>query len=463
MSKRIAVIGGGISGLSAANTLIGAGHEVHIFEASDRLGGKLWSEHVDGFLIESGADSFVASRPRIVKLCEKLGLGGELMPPVDPNRRAFIYRGGALYPIPEGFTGLVPTRFQPMMRSRLLSPLGKIRLLAELRIPANTSPGDESLASFATRRFGKEAYERLLEPLLAGISAADGKEMSLAASFPQWKTAELEYGSVIKGITASKPGKTEHPRTSGFLSLRNGMSTLVEALVSRLANNGIVPEMHAPVERVTQVGTAYHVHFEGRQPLRFDAVIVAVPAWNAASILQSIVPGTSLQLRAIPQRSSALVSLGYHDPSIVSRLRGTGYLIPAVARRLTGGTTWSSSKWSNRAPEGSALIRVYIGRGKGQAFIAQGDDVLIDVARTELRETLGIVAEPAVQRVTTWIDSMPQYTLGHLDRVAEIEQTISSHPGLALAGNFLRGVGIPICIQTGESAAEKVLGSLRDS
>ena len=460
MTQRIAVIGGGISGLSAANKLIGSGHEVHVLESTDKIGGKLKSEHADGFLSEGGADSFVASRPRIVSLCEELGLKEELMPPTDPRRRAYIFRKGSLYPIPEGFSGLVPTRFQPIIRSKLLSPLGKLRLMAEPRVPVRNIDGDESLKTFAIRRFGIEAYDRLLEPLLNGISSSSDGNISLAASFPHWKIAELEYGSVIKGLTAARPGEASNPRVSGFLTLRNGMASLANAFIPRFIDGNVQLKMNTRVRTIQGSGDGYLLRFGDGTTHHFDGVVVAVATWDAAELLRNLAPEVSRALREIPQNSAGIVSLGYDNPAIADRLKGNGYLVPSSENRVSGGTTWSSSKWSNRAPGASSLIRVYFGRGPGGDIVERDDDVLVEAARTELRESLGIVADPTITRVTRWIDSLPQYTIGHMDRIGAIEQGVGAHRGLAIAGHMLRGVGIPVCVQTGEVAASRVLESL---
>lgn len=462
MASRIAVIGGGISGLAAANKLIGTGYDIQVFEAGNSFGGKLSTEVVDGFLIEGGADSFVASRPRIVSLCEELGLKDQLISTADSALRAYIYRRGRLHPIPEGFSGLVPTKFGPVLQSHLLSPLGKLRLLLELRVPVDRSHGDESLRSFAVRRFGTEAYERLLEPLLAGISSSEGDQLSLMAALPHWKTAELEYGSVIKGIIASRPGQSSTARISGFLSLRYGMSSLVQAIVRRLSDHGARLLTDTQVDRLDRVDDRYRIESDGVSQM-FDGVIVAVPATQAAGMLGSIDTSLGETLASIPQASSIIVSLGYDDPAVQQKLNGTGYLVPSGERRLIGGTTWSSSKWTDRAKPKAALIRIYLHRQAVHQYVRSSDDVLIEIAKTELRETMGIVAEPTVKRVTRWIDSSPQYTIGHLDRIAAMEHTVSLYPGLAVAGNMLRGIGIPICVQTGETAADRVLGSLRTS
>jgi oxygen-dependent protoporphyrinogen oxidase len=464
MSHRVAVVGGGISGLAAANALCDAGIDVTIYEASSRFGGKIATDRVDGFTIERGADSFVVSRPRILDLCKELGLESELMPPDPRHRGAFISRHGHLHPIPEGFSGLVPTKFRPILTTRLLSPLGKLRMLMELSLPVNHTAEDESLQAFVIRRFGKEAYFRMLEPLLTGISASDGHDISLVATFPHWKTAELEHGSVIRGILAARPGQTSTPRVTGFLSLRNGMSSLVTALEHRLRSAGAQLFTGATVQDlVAGVEGGYTLTVDegsATQLMTFDGVIFALPAWEAATILETIEPDASAALRDIPQRSSGVVSLGYTQPSIGPRLKGTGYLIPRIEGRPASGTTYSSAKWHNRAADGTTLIRVYFGRGKGQEVLQHADDQLVAVAQEELRQTLGITEAPATVHVTRWTNSMPQYTIGHLDRVSTITQLIAGHRGLALAGNMLRGIGVPICVQNGETAAEEVASAL---
>jgi oxygen-dependent protoporphyrinogen oxidase len=463
MKQRVAVVGGGISGLAAANRLCKSGFDVTVYEASPRFGGKIATERVDGFVIETGADSFVVSRPRILELCRELGLESELMPPDPQHKGAFISRNGRLHPIPEGFSGLVPTKFRPILTSRLLSPLGKLRMLMELKLPVDQAAGDESLQHFVIRRFGKEAYYRMLEPLLTGISASDGHDISLAATFPHWKTAELEHDSVIKGIIAARPGHTGTPRVSGFLSLKAGMSALITALEHRLEGEGASLFANTTVQRLEPQPGGYALRVSDgttTRSLEFDGVILAVPAWEAATILETVEPGASAALRDIPQRSSGVVSFGYTQPAVASKLRGTGYLIPRIEGRPVSGATYSSAKWANRAAEGSSLIRVYFGRGKGQEMLQEPDSELIEAGQQELRQTLGITEEPSTVHVTRWTNSMPQYTIGHLDRVARITQLIGNHPGLALAGNMLRGIGVPICVQNGEAAAEEVASAL---
>jgi oxygen-dependent protoporphyrinogen oxidase len=463
MRHRVAVVGGGVSGLAAANALIAAGIDVTLYEASPRFGGKIATDRIDGFTIERGADSFVVSRPRILDLCKELGLESELMPPDPRHKGAFISRNGQLHPIPEGFSGLVPTKFRPILTTRLLSPLGKLRMLMELKLPVDHTADDESLQAFVIRRFGKEAYYRMLEPLLTGISASDGHDISLVATFPHWKTAELENGSVIRGIIAARPGHTSTPRVTGFLSLRNGMASLVTALEQRLRDAGANLLTSTTVQGLTAGERGYTLTVSDDSGTRLetvDGVIVALPAWEAARILETIEPGASAALRDIPQRSSGVVSLGYTQPSLSRRLKGTGYLIPRIEGRPASGATYSSAKWSNRAADGSTLIRVYFGRGKGQELLQQPDDRLVAAAQVELRQTLGITEAPTTVHVTRWTNSMPQYTIGHLDRVATITQLLANHRGLALAGNMLRGIGVPICVQNGEAAAEEVASAL---
>ena len=459
MTKRIAIIGGGISGLSAAYMLSGSpGFDVSVFEQSDRFGGKLRTDRVDGFIIEGGADSIVGMHGGISEMTTSVGLADQLITPDPSNEGAFILRNGKLHPIPEGLSGLVPTKFAPLLRTRLISPLGKFRMLLELRILVKQTPGDETLAAFARRRFGYEAYNHLLEPLLAGISSGDGQTISLGATFPQWSTAELEHGSVIRGMIDARKSGAGEAGIRGFFSYRTGMDTLVSALCAFLQGRAKLLT-HAGVSRLERRGAGYDLTVDRSGVQRreqFDGVIVALPSWDCARLLEVMDAPLSQTLMDIPQRSAALVSIGLKVADSRDKLNGTGYLSPQIEGRLASAMTWSSSKWQGRAPAGHALVRVYFGRGAGGDVVSLDDATLIQLARDELAEILGIRGDPVVTSVSRWIDSMPQYTIGHLDRVSAIEQAAARHNGLAIAGNMLRGVGIPKCIFSAQNAVAKL-------
>lgn len=497
----VLVVGGGIAGLATARRLaLGApGVGVTVVEAEARLGGKVVTERVDGFTVEGGPDSFLSVKPRGVGLCRELGLEGSLQSPVAANRRTFVLRGGRLHDLPEGLTGLIPTRLGPIARSDLLSPLGKARMALDFVLPprrARDGDDDESLAAFVGRRLGREAYDRLIEPLMAGIYAGNGRELSVAATFPQLRRGELEHGGLIRGVLAGKragakasaallaatpttsvppaptgPGGGGAAPKPGFLSPIDGTGAIVGALEASLRAAGVriltgvrVVGLAARRGGIGRDLVGYDVTLADGRTLRADAVVLAAPAWAVADLLGEagggLDPAAATQLRAIPHVSSATVSVGYRAADLPHPLGGYGYVVPRAEARPVLACTWTSTKWAHRAPEGRVLLRAFVGRAGQPDPTALDDGELLGLARAEFREVLGLTAEPVLARVFRWPRGMPQYTLGHLDRVAAIEARAAGLPGLAVAGNAYRGVGLPDCIRSGEAAADAVLAAL---
>jgi oxygen-dependent protoporphyrinogen oxidase len=445
---RVAIVGGGIAGLAAARRLEQLSPEagVVLLEREPILGGKIVTERTAGFVIEAGPDSFLSRKERGPGLCEELGLGGELVGRRPESPRTYVRRHGALHPLPAGLTGMIPTDLDALADGTLLSPEGRERFAAD---------GDESIASFVSRRLGREAYETLVEPLLTGIYAGDGELLSLQATFPGLRALELEHGSLIRGLLAqaSPPAAGLAP----FVSLRRGMDELVTAIAERLQSTAV--RTGVAVGSIERAGRGYAVVVGGVARLEVDAVVVAAPAFAAAELLASVDPDLAAAHAEIPYASSALVSLAYALTDVPHPLDGYGYVVPRAEGSDVIACTWTSSKWEGRAPEGSALIRVYAGRFGGRDVSAEPEDELVALAREEVR-LLGITAEPQLTRVHRWPRSMPQYVLGHLDRVERIESALEEHPGLAVAGAAYRGVGIPDCIRSGEEAAEAVVRAL---
>jgi protoporphyrinogen/coproporphyrinogen III oxidase len=445
---RIVVVGGGIAGLAAARNLelLLPDAEVVLLERSGRLGGKLLTERLDGFLVEGAPDSFLSRKPRGIGLCQELGLGAELVGRRPENARSFVRRGGDLHALPEGLTGLIPTNLQALESTALLSPAGRQRLAAERELPPAPPGDDESVASFVSRRLGREAYEALVEPLLTGIFGGDGDRLSLEATFPQLRVLELEYGSLLRGLEAQSPPQSPHPP---FLALRSGMQTLTNRLAESLERTHVR----------LNTGLAALSHRQGRgyvlnRELEADAVVLATAAYEASASLAALDRELAELLAEIPYASSAIVTLAHGRDDVPHPLDGYGYLVPATEQSDVLACTWSSSKWEGRAPEGYRLIRVYLRR------IPQADDeTLVELARDELH-VLGVRADPALNTVHRWPLGMPQYVLGHPERVEQIEALVRALPGLALAGAAYRGVGIPDCIASGEQAAESIARSL---
>jgi oxygen-dependent protoporphyrinogen oxidase len=464
--KSVVIVGGGIAGLAAAHRLAQTlpDASLTLLESDARLGGKIATDRVDGFVVEGGPDTFLAYKPRGVGLCRELGLEPRLHGTNPVIRRTYIMRGPRLYDLPEGLTGLIPSRFGPMARTALISPVGKLRLALEYSIPPRADAGDESIAAFVQRRLGRELYDRLIEPLLSGIYAGDGAHLSLAATFPQLRQAEREHGGLIRSMLAARrkasaparaaparAGAAGHSR-SAFLTPTTGLAEIVEALEARLAGR-VALRLNTPVVRVAGAPGGYRVHLASGETLPAEAVILAAPAFVTADLLAGLDPAVAAGLRAIPYVSTATVSVAYPLADIPRPLDGYGYLIPRAENRPILACTWTSTKFPHRAPEGFGLIRAFVGSAGREAVLDQDDDALVDLVRAELRRALGITASPLLQRVFRWPRAMPQYTVGHLDRLAAVEQRLTAYPGLYLAGNGYRGIGLPDCIASGEQAA----------
>jgi len=450
---RIAVVGGGIAGLAATRRLeaLLPEAELTLVEGAVRLGGQILTQHAEGFLVEAGPDSFLSRKARGPELCEEVGLGDELVGRRPENARTFVRRRGELHPLPAGLTGMVPTDLDALANNPLLSPEGRERLAAEVEIAPVRGGDDESVASFFTRRLGREAYENLVEPLTTGIYAGDGDRLSLAATFPGLRALELEHGSVIRGLLAQPA-----PTGAGlppFVALRSGLGALVDAVVGGLGHTSV--RTGTPAAAVERGPSGYVLTLADGETIPADGVVLAVPAFAAAELLAALDDDLATAHAEIPYASSALVSLGFHDEDIPHPLDGYGYVVPRAEGSDVLACSWTSSKWEGRAPAGSALVRVHTGRFGGRDTSAEPDDELVALAREEIR-LLGVTADPSFVRIHRWPRSMPQYVLGHVDRVERIEAALESHPGLAVAGAAYRGVGVPDCIGSGEAAAESL-------
>lgn len=449
------VVGGGIAGLAAALRLerLLPEPDVVLLEAGERLGGKILTERVDGFLVEGASDSFLTRKPRGLGLCEELGLTGRLQPRDPRHERTYVRLGDALHPLPAGLTGMIPTRLEALAESDLLSPEGRARLAGEPELPAAPEDaGDESIAAFVTRRLGREAYERLVEPLASGIFAGDGEQLSLAATFPGLRRLELEHGSLLRGLRA----QSEAAGDAGppFVTLRGGMGELVQAAAGRLARTRV--RTGAEVVAVRRSASGYEALLASGEAVGADAVVLALPAHAVAVLTAELDPELARAHAGIPHASSALVTLSFAASEVPRPLDAYGYVVPRVEGSDVLACTWTSSKWTGRAPTDRALLRVYLGRFGGPDVTTRPDGELVALARREVGETLGVTAAPGLARVHRWLRGMPQYVLGHLERLDAIERRLAEQPGLAVAGAAYRGVGIPDCIASGEEAAHRV-------
>ena len=455
----VVIVGGGITGLAAAYRLQAQPIAVTLLEQSGRLGGKIQTERRDGFVVELGPDIFLARKPRGIGLCRDLGLADRIQETNTTRRGSYIQKDGELHRLPEGLSGLVPTRLGPMMRSPLLSARGKLRLAMDWIRPPRRDEADESVGGFITRRLGEEAYTNLVEPLLGGIYGGDGHTLSLQATFPQLRAAEREHGSLLRGLlkTRAAPSPTASWGTA-FVTLRDGMDALIAGLAAHLT--GVDIRLNQPVHKVTRVGDGYAVHTGEAAPVRADVVVITTPAHAAGPLLASLDGPLAEELSAIPHGSTMTLSMAFRAADVPRPLDAYGYIIPRSEGKPVLACTWSSTKIPGRAPEGMVLLRVFVGRSDLHAVFERNDEAILALARAELKAMLGITAMPLFYRLCRWRRAMPQYVLGHPERVARIEQRQAAHPGLFLAGASYRGVGIPDCIQDGERAAQQALSFL---
>ena len=462
---RIAVIGGGISGLAAAHRLseLAASRrapvEAILIEALNRLGGTITTEHAGGYLVEGGPDSFLTEKPWGVDLCARLGLASRLVLTQPAHRRTLVLRGRRLLPLPEGFQLLAPSRLIPLWRSPMLSWRGKLRATTDLILPPRRSRGDESVAEFVLRRFGREVLDRMVQPLVSGIYAADPSEVSLLATMPRFAEMERLQGSIIRSLRRAAHRRAERngsgPRWSLFTAPAGGMQELVSAIAQRIPPSSV--KLRRRVTSLARVLGArpWRVNLADGTTLFVDAVILALPAPRAARLVGGLDPDLGEQLGAIRYHSSAVVTLAYERAGVHHPLRGFGFVVPRAERRPILACSVSNFKFAGRAPEGSLLLRTFVGGEAAQDLLARDDAAIAGATEAQLCEILGISSRPLLVRVHRHAGAMPHYEVGHGDRVEAIRRRVSQHPGLAIAGNALTGVGIPDCIHAGEQAAER--------
>ncbi len=478
--KHVAIVGGGIAGLSTAFALhvraatAGLPLTCSVIEAARAWGGKIVTHTVGGLVIEAGPDSFLSQKPWALALCRELGLDDQLINTNPLENKAFVFSRGRLRPLPEGLVMMVPTEIGPFLRSGLLSWSGKARMAMDLVIPRKRlADDDESLASFFRRRLGGEAFERLIEPLMAGIYAGDAERMSLRATFPRFHDMERRHGSLIRGLLADRVEKkpSSDPgleRRTMFVTLRDGLNTMTNTIIARLEKAGsqlrLGQRVTAIRARSTQTGEpAYSLLFDAHPVISTDAVVLATPAYVSGELIRGLSPGAAVILGAIPYASTATVSLAYGRADLGPRMKGFGFVVPRVEHRDLLAATWTSQKWSHRTPLSQSLVRCYVG-GVGREEIVTADDrTLTQRVRNELTEIAGIIESPIYVEVNRWERGMPQYTLGHLERLEKIQDALQAFPGLYVTGAGYRGIGIPDCIRDGTETAERVIRHLLGS
>jgi len=458
---RIAILGGGISGLSAAYELeqqkrAGANVEYVLYEASSRLGGVLQTEHIDGCVVEAGPDSFISEKPWAADLCRELGLGDQLIGSNDSDRKTYILTRGRLVVMPDGLMFMVPTKLLPTGLSPLFSLKTKLRMSQELFHPPRAVDHDESVAAFVQRHYGAEMVDRLADPLLSGVYGGEAANLSVRAVLPRFAEMERTHGSLGRAMLVARKKMKASPRKPPplFTSLRNGMQHLAESVVSRLDPASLMK--NTPAQAVQREAGSWVVS-AGLQSDQFDAVIVALPAAAAANVLRMASPELSGELAAIQYSSSITVGLGYDREVRRSLPPGFGFLVPRSEGKSLLAATFVHNKFPHRAPPDRALLRCFFAGNNAEKVWTLSDDQIIAVVRNELQQIIGLRADPLLARVYKWKSAMAQYGVGHLDRLDRIEKLRAQSPGLTLAGNAYRGIGVPDCVRSGREAAKQLL------
>ncbi|HEX3093837.1 MAG TPA: protoporphyrinogen oxidase, partial [Candidatus Angelobacter sp.] len=422
---------------------------------SGRLGGVIQTERRDGFVIEAGPDSFLSAKPDGARLCQELGIGDQLISSNDADRKTYILVKGRLVPIPQGLEFMVPTRVWPMATTPLFSFSTKLRMALELFSSARKEAGDESVGDFVRRHFGQEMVDRVAEPLLAGVYGGNAEHLSIRAVLPRFAEMEREHGSLVRATLKTKAQhKSKAPAGAKpqplFTSLKNGMQQMVEALVGSLPQASI--RLRQQNLSLRPVNDDWQIESAGINE-KFQEVLLATPAPSAAALLRQFHPALIEGLGKIEYTSSAAVALAYDEADLPP---GHGFLVPRSEGRKMMACTFVHKKFPHRAPEGMKLLRCFFSSSRMADLLQHSEEDLQEIARQELKDILGLTAEPKFARTFRWDRAMAQYETGHLGRVAEMEKIIAAMPGFHIIGNSFHGIGVPDCIKSARLAVEQI-------
>ena len=462
--KRVAIIGGGISGLSAAFYLekaraAGADLEYTLFESGQRLGGSMYSDRVEGCLVEAGPDSFLTEKPWAISLCKELGIADQLIGSNDAERKTYIVVNGRLVVMPDGLMFMVPTQLVPTALSPLFSWSTKLRMARELLHPPRPIQTDETVAELVERHFGAEVVDRLADPLLSGVYGGDAAKLSARAVLPRFVEMEEKYGSLSRAMLAAHKKMTalrKEPPRPLFTSLQDGMQQMVDAVAARLDPESIRLRTHILRVYPEDSSSSWRVAVEMNGEERFDAVLIATPANVAGTLLDGVDRGLARNLLDITYSSSVTVTLGYYIDQLATLPPGFGFLVPRSEGTRMLACTFVHNKFPHRAPEGKGILRCFLGGARDEAVLGLTDDEMLETVHRELKDILKLEARPIFARVYRWRGAMAQYEPGHIARVQRIEKRVAEIPGLALAGNAYHGIGVPDCIRSGMEAANSL-------
>lgn len=466
-NSRVAIIGAGITGLSAAYYLQKQRPDLRIsvLEASPRAGGILQTICQNGFLIERGPDMFITREPEALELCEEIGFADQLIKTNTTNRGAYLIHRGKLEKMPSGWTMMTPTNLWSIARTRLLSKRGKLRVLRELFTRRRTDTSDESLASFTRRRLGQEAFDNIIQPLIGGIYTADPEKLSMNATLKTFVDMERDEGGLIRGGLKQLKNRKGDAGGSGarysmFVTPKDGMQSFTDAIVNALPANTI--QYGVKVTGLQPVEDVLSVTVEGESAVRhYDKIILATSSQITAQLLKKEFPELSNSVGQIPLAGASVLSMGYTRKNVDHPLDAFGIVSPIKENRPLIAISISSQKFAGRAPDGHVLFRIFIGGALQPELLELADEKLIQSTREQLKDLLGVNGEPLFTDIARWTNTMPQYHVGHVELVDSIEEQLKSIPGLELAGNAYRGVGIPLCVRSGKQAAERIINGTK--
>ncbi len=461
--KKVVVIGGGITGLSAAYYLQKTIREkklscdVLLVEASHKLGGKFQTVYRDGFTIERGPDSFLERKKSAAELAIDVGLKDELVN--NTAGRSFVLANEKLHPMPKGAVMGIPTKITPFITTDLFSIQGKMRAAADFVMPRSKVSGDQSLGGFFRRRLGDEVVENLVEPLLSGIYAGDIDRLSLMSTFPQFYQVEQKHRSLIKGMkktTPTGPKKEVNAKNQGiFLTLKGGLQSLVKAIEEKLESSSVLKGTRV-VSIVNNNEKGYKLQLNNGEWLEADSILLTLPH----PALADLFPDNPViqELREMPATSVATVAMAFDAKDVDDHLDGTGFVVSRNSDYTITACTWTHKKWPHTTPEGKVLLRCYVGRAGEETVVDLSDEEIERIVLADLKRTMDLTAKPNFTIVTRWKQAMPQYTVGHKERIDKIKADFQHNmPGVFIAGSSFEGLGIPDCIDQGKAAVNDVL------
>ena len=467
--KKIVIIGGGIAGLAAAYRIHeeisrNVSIECILLESSEEFGGKISTMRFDGFVVECGPDSFISQKPQAIELCKKLGLADRLTGTNPNHSNTYVYLNNKLVTMPDGLSLMIPTKFMPFIFSPLFSWPGKIRMGMDLFIPKKKNNDDESLASFVRRRMGKEALQKMAEPMLAGIYASDPELMSINSTFPMFVQTEQKYRSLIIGMLARKRQQMQYKTPTGkqpfslFMTLKNGLDEMVETLVEKSTNVSF--RLGTAVTNLSLTGGNWNLSLNDESSINADAVILATPAKVSACLVKKVAPKITSLLDQIHYVSTATVSIAYKKEGFPHSLDGFGFVIPKTEEKCILACTWTSSKFPERVPEEYVMLRCFVGGAMQEELAEMEENSIGNMVQEELLNLMGIDCEPVFLKVFRYKKSNVQYRVGHATLIESIRAELKNFPGIFVTGSAYTGIGIPDCILDGTQTAKDAINYL---